>query len=221
MTEMRSGPYIWTTWLSRLLVGDRSCEWSAWFRAHHKNYVRATGSFDMVTWQMNHTALLNDVRDRLEAECKMVTTVTTEDQNYFNLRGSSGAMLSGKPDLVTMREDDAGTIYDVKTGQPNTSHIAQVMIYMYALPYVGGFRGVKFDGRLVYGDGSEMAIPADTVDDRFRERLFELMRRIIDSQPARKVPSALECRMCELTTADCPEKIERDPRDDVAEGAEF
>ena len=218
MTETRSGPYIWTTWLSRLLVGDRSCEWSAWFKAHHKNYVRSTGSFDVVTWQMNHTALLNEVRSGLEAEGK---TVMTEDQNYFNVRGNSGATLSGKPDLVAMNENVAGTIYDVKTGQPNASHTAQVMIYMYALPYVSGFRGMKFDGRLVYGDGSEVEIPAEAVDDHFRENLFALIHRVADLQPARKVPSALECGMCELTSADCTEKIERDPRDDIAEGAEF
>ncbi len=218
MTQARSGPYIWTTWLSRLLVGDRSCEWSAWFKAHHKNYVRSSGSFDAVTWQINHTALLNNVRARLESEG---SAVTTEDQNYFNLRGNSGATLSGKPDLVAMNEDNSGTIYDVKTGQPNVSHTAQVMIYMYALPYMGGFRGMKFDGRLVYSDGSELEIPAEAVDAHFKENLYGLIRRVADSQPARKVPSALECGMCDLTEADCPERIERDPRDDIAKGAEF
>lgn len=29
MTEPRTSPYIWTSWLSRLLVGDNSCEWAA------------------------------------------------------------------------------------------------------------------------------------------------------------------------------------------------
>ena len=218
MTETRSGPYIWVTWLSKLLVGDRSCEWAAWFKAHHKNYERAPSPFDAVIWQINHTALLNDVRDRLEIEGNRVLT---EDQNYFNLRGNSGAVLGGKPDLVVMRQDGAGTIYDVKTGQPRASDNAQVMIYMYALPYVGQFRGVEFDGRLVYGDKDEVEIPAHAVDDSFKSALFDLIRRISDSEPARKVPSGLECSMCDLAWTDCPDRIDSDPRESVAEGAEF
>ncbi|MYA60977.1 MAG: PD-(D/E)XK nuclease family protein, partial [Dehalococcoidia bacterium] len=174
--------------------------------------------FDAVTWQMNHTALLNNVRAGLELDGNRVLS---EDQNYFNLRGNSGAVLGGKPDLVIMRDDATGTIYDIKTGQPRASDNAQVMIYMYALPYVNQFRGVEFDGRLVYKEGSEVEIPFEAIDDSFKSHLFGLIRRISDSEPARKVPSALECGMCDITLADCPEMIEGDPRDAIAEGAEF
>ena len=55
MTRRRSGPYIWVTWLSRLLVGDRSCEWSSWFKAHHRYYDRMPSDFDAFTsifWRM-------------------------------------------------------------------------------------------------------------------------------------------------------------------------
>ncbi len=218
MTEPRSGPYIWVTWLSKLLVGDRSCEWAAWFKARYKNYVRSPGPFDAVAWQMNHTALLGDVRAKLETEGN---EVLSEDQNYFNLRGNSGAVLGGKPDLVVMQKDGAGTIYDIKTGQPRASDNVQVMIYMYALPYVNRFRGIKFDGRLVYRDDSQVEIPSHAVDDSFKNSLFKLIGRISVPEPARKVPSALECSMCDLTIADCPEMIEDDPRDTIAEGAEF
>ena len=218
MTEPRSGPYIWVTWLSKLLVGDRSCEWAAWFKAHHKNYERAPSPFDIVTWQMNHTALLGDVRLGLETDG---SRVLSEDQNYFNLRGNSGAVIGGKPDLVVMREDGTGTIYDVKTGQPRASDNAQVMIYMYALPYVNQFRGIKFQGRLVYGEGSEVDIPSEAVDETFKNRLFGLIHRISDSVPARRVASGLECSMCDLTAEDCVEKVESDPRKSIAEGAEF
>ena len=27
----RDEPYIWVTWLTRLLVGENSCEWAVWF----------------------------------------------------------------------------------------------------------------------------------------------------------------------------------------------
>ena len=35
MAVPRETPYIWTTWLPRLLTGENSCEWAVWFKAHH------------------------------------------------------------------------------------------------------------------------------------------------------------------------------------------
>ena len=218
MAEPRSGPYIWVTWLSRLLVGDRVCEWATWFKAQHRNYDRMPSSFDSVTWQMDHTTLLGEVRARLEAEG---LTVFTENQNYFNLRGSSGTVLGGKPDLVTLDQDGRGMVCDVKTGQPRASDSAQVMIYMYALPYVNQHRGVEFDGRLVYGDGDTLDIPADAINDSFKTQLFRLIGRVSDPEPALKVASGLECGMCDLTSTDCPDRIDEDPRSAIAEGAGF
>ena len=49
---------------------------------------------------------------------------------------------------------------------------------MYLLPIAqsGGWRGAKFEGALVvYADGSERRIPADSVDDAFVSRLAEFM----------------------------------------------
>ena len=218
MTEERSGPYVWVTWLSKLLVGDFSCEWAAWFKAHHKSYERMPSDFDVTVWQMNHTALLNDVRDRLEAEGRRVFM---ESQNYFNLRGSSGTVLGGKPDLVTVDDEGRGRIIDIKTGQPRASDNVQVMIYMYALPHVPQFRGMEFDGQLVYRGGHHVDIPASAVDDAFKSNLFDLIRRVSDSGPARKVPSGLECGMCDLTPADCPERLDEDPRQSVVDGGGF
>ena len=63
-----SKPYIWATWLSKLLSGDNACEWRAWFQAHHLNgsWTRAETTFDNVRWTMDHTKLLRDTRGRLE-----------------------------------------------------------------------------------------------------------------------------------------------------------
>ena len=36
----RDHPYIWATWLPRLLVGDNSCEWAIWFKAHYQKWTR-------------------------------------------------------------------------------------------------------------------------------------------------------------------------------------
>ena len=32
MTRPRGGNYLWVTWLSRLMAGEVSCTWAAWFR---------------------------------------------------------------------------------------------------------------------------------------------------------------------------------------------
>ena len=34
-TLREGGPYIWPTWLPKLLAGLDSCEWKIWFQVHH------------------------------------------------------------------------------------------------------------------------------------------------------------------------------------------
>ena len=160
----RSGPYIWVTWLSKLLVGDNSCEWASWFKAHYKDYAKFPSTFDSATWQMNHTALLNKVRARLEQEEK---AVYIEGQNHFTLRGSSGTVLAGKPDLISISAQKERTIHDIKTGQPRTSDQIQVMIYMYALPRaLKQYKGMAFDGMVGYKD-HEVPIPSSAINETF------------------------------------------------------
>ena len=207
MPEARSQPYIWVTWLTKLLVGENSCEWAAWFRAHYesRSYRKVPSSFDATAWQLNHTALLNRVRTRLEGEGK---TVFTESQNAFSLRGDS-ATLGGKPDLITT-DDTNGTIYDAKTGNPSPAHHIQVMLYMYAVPRaLGQYKGVTFDGEVVYED-HEVSIPSMAVDGPFVENLAQLIKRVAAVTPARKVPSPMECGYCNITKADCPERAADD-----------
>ncbi len=212
MLVKRASAYIWVTWLTKLLVGENSCEWAAWFRSRHENwsYEKMPSTFDATGWQLNHTALLNRICSQLEIQGK---TVFTENQNFFNLRGNV-ATLGGKPDLITISGNE-GTIYDAKTGNPSPSHHIQVMVYMYAIPRaLGQYKGVTFDGRVVYGD-DEIHIPPTAIDQPFIENLSQLIRRVASVTPARKVPSPMECGFCNITKADCPE---RSAGDTVQEG---
>ena len=132
MSQLRvNGPYIWVTWLTKLLVGENSCEWAAWFRSQHESWSwnKVPSTFDQAAWQMEHTVRLNDSRQYWE---ELGCTVLTEGQNSFVLRGKSAA-LGGRPDLIAWK-DGSGTVIDIKTGQPSPSHSVQVMIYMYAIP---------------------------------------------------------------------------------------
>lgn len=213
MTIARVSPYLWTTWLSKLLVGESSCEWAGWFKAHHRYYAKAPSDFDEVAYRMNHTALLSKVRLEFEA---MGRKVFVEQQNWFSLPGKkTGASLEGKPDIIAVAE--AGTICDVKTGQPKISDVIQVMIYMYAVPRaLPKYSGMKFDGLVVYKD-HRVTIPAEAIDDTFRANLGSLIQRLVSSEEANKVPSKSECGFCDLTKADCQDRVEDEPSDDEVE----
>ena len=116
--------------LSRLLSGDDSCEWQAWFQAHHysDSWTRADTNFDNVRWKMEHSKLLWESRERLEEHGY---TVGVEKQNRFRLKGES-TMVGGQPDLVSEKHGDI-TVIDVKTGTPRQWDIIQVMLYMFGL----------------------------------------------------------------------------------------
>ena len=56
----RESPYIWTTWLPKLLTGDNSCEWAVWLKAHYQDWAKMTSDFNQADWLVKHTALLNE-----------------------------------------------------------------------------------------------------------------------------------------------------------------
>ena len=206
MTRMRAAPYIWVTWLSRLLVGDDSCVWATWFRAHYEGFRKAeSSSFDLARWKMAHTRLMRETMDDLRSGGHVVTT---EEQNAFRLTGSSGATLAGKPDIRATAPDGSVTVYDAKTGTQKSSDAVQVMIYLYALARDPRCRDMPLDGRLVYGDGEEVSIPASSLDERFIDGLHDLLKRVTGSELAERVPSGRECAWCPLTFEDCPERID-------------
>ena len=71
--------YIWVTYLTKLLSGESQCEFASWFKAHH-TYDKAPGSFDLAKWNVKHTKLLHERRDKLEAQGYKVRI---EDHNKF------------------------------------------------------------------------------------------------------------------------------------------
>lgn len=205
MPTERSSPYIWVTWLSKLLAGDNSCEWASWFKAHYErsSYRQIPDTFDSASWQVEHTSLINTLVGQLEAGGK---TVYIDRQNAFTLSGKV-ATVGGRPDIIAVSAG-AATVYDVKTGRPKTSDQVQVMIYMYAVPLAfPQYKDVELDGAVVYNDHT-VDIPADGVGTRFLEDLLDLILRLSSPTPARRVPSAIECGFCEITSEDCSERVE-------------
>ena len=204
MVQLRNGgPYFWVTWLAKVLAGDSNCEWAAWFKARYdsKSWQKATRS-DLSSWAIAHTALVD--RTRKQWDDRGFSTFV-EDQNYFRLCGRI-ATPSGKPDLIAVNGSRA-VIADAKTGQPKPSHQAQVMLYMYAVPRaIPQYQGRVFDGEVVYEDHA-VRIPASAVEGQFLDELVAVIHRLSADTPPRRAPSGPECRFCDITAQDCPERV--------------
>ena len=206
MPQPREHPYIWATWLAKLLASDAHCQWAGWFRAHYQNWAKPPSDFDNAKWMLDHTALLNMERESREA---LGFTVHVENQNSFRLRGRY-ATLAGKPDLIAVKNSDA-VIIDAKTGRASPHHAVQVMIYQYALPRaLEEYRGMEFRGHVAYTD-STVEVPASRIDTKFVNDMGASIRRQAADTPARKVPSYDECKFCDISKADCPERVEGQP----------
>ena len=203
MAVPREAPTSGPTWLPRLLAGEHSCEWAVWFKAHHQDWTKVPSDFNQAQWMLNHTALLN----KRKANWKHGGfDVNIEGQNSFQLQGRS-ATLAGQPDLITQRDGQA-VIVDVKTGQDSASHVVQVMIYLYAIPRaLERYRTLKLRGQVTYDDHT-VRIPAEAVDDQFIQNLGALIRRLAADKPPARVPSRPECRFCDISALDCPDRVD-------------
>ena len=198
----RSFPYIWPTWLTKLLAGENSCEYAAWYKAHYEKYEKIDDGFDFATWNERHTALINRVRAELEISDAPVK-VYTENQNKFTWRHPL-ATIGGKPDLIALRSTTDHLVVECKTGKHRDSDIVQAKIYMHALPQVlDRHVGREMMGQVAYGhtvDGRmEITKRVDIeMDAGFSDRFIQLVGRVAAPLEARAVPSEQECGFCEL-----------------------
>jgi CRISPR/Cas system-associated exonuclease Cas4 (RecB family) len=203
----RGEPYIWVTWLPKLLVGEAHCQWALWFRAHHR-YEKASSTLNAALWCAQHAALVEKTAEALRNEGWMVSV---EDQNKFARRGKrTNATIAGKPDVIAVKGDVVRVI-ECKTGAPKGSDCMQVLIYMLLLPYVRS----ECNGRTVYGevryaDGLQVIEPSELTEG-LQEHIWKVIRQAADSNPPPKVPSGRDCRFCDITATDCADKIELEP----------
>jgi len=207
MAQERVEPYIWVTWLTKLLAGESNCEWSAWYRAHHTNYDKLPVSFDLARWTIEHNELVNERREQLLNDGY---EVYVEEENAFKRIGKTKITVSGKPDILAVR-DGAGFVEDCKTGRPRTSDQLQVLVYMLLLP-IGNPRceSLKLSGRVAYKTSS-VDIPASGLDDAFKARFVDLVHRVGGDSPLPKVPAWSECRWCDIGPADCLYRVSEPP----------
>jgi RecB family exonuclease len=207
MAIKRDAPYIWVTWITKIIAGEENCIWKGWFRAHNK-YDKKPSDFNLAEWTVNHNNML---RQRVESLKNDGFDVYVEGQNDFKIKGSTGATLAGKADIVAIK-DDGALIIDCKTGQERHSDKMQVLIYMLILPKTHrAVQGKKIIGEIQYNSAS-ISIDANDVSEDFKKTFRECMQQISDETAPEKVPSYSECSFCDITKDDCPDRIDEAPK---------
>jgi hypothetical protein len=205
-TTARRTPFIWVTWLTGLLSTDDSCRWAAWFKAHFTFAKVERDDSALTKWKAEHGDMVTARVAALRADG---WTVTVEEQNAFKQKGKkTGALLSGKPDIVATRGADA-LIVDCKSGARKDKDFWQVAIYLVMLPLVRPdiFAGRRLVGELRYHDGALLIQPEEMTPD-VKARISAQLLETGGLVPPEKVPSERECGFCDISAADCAERVE-------------
>ena len=174
-----------------------------WFKAHYRDWSKPPSDFDQTEWLMRHTALLNEQKALWAGGNRRVYV---EGQNAFRLRGKA-ATLAGRPDLVVLDDRDA-TIIDVKTGREQVWHRVQVMIYQYAVPLPYRSTGTSGSAARSCTPPTRFGFPRERCQGQFVDDLGALIRRLASDTPPGQVPSSSECRFCDISALDCPERMD-------------
>jgi hypothetical protein len=205
MTRRRKSPYIWVTWLSKLMAGEQTCDWMGWFKTHHQDFDKVPSDFDLAKWTMQHNQLLRELRQDLELES---TEQYMENQNGFKYT-FGGATISGKADLICHFGDGSICVYDAKTGKERISDQLQVMIYMHLLPLSHErYLGKSLKGCVVYNLDKRIEIRAAAIDKKFIDGLHYYLDILLREDPPGRAPSKSECRFCDIPKSECPERVE-------------
>lgn len=203
--KKRTKKSIWVTWLAKAMAGDLSCYWELWFKTNFENYKKLPESPELARWQINHSRLLYELRKERKAAGEKLFV---ESMARISHQIKPDLFLEGVPDLIAVSDNDV-TIYDCKTGEQKASHQVQVMIYIYyILHQLNRFPGLNPKGKVRYSDGMEIEIPDTLIDEKFIENLNYFINILSSEQPPPKTPSQFECKYCNISKIDCPERMD-------------
>lgn len=203
MAIAKSGkPYIWVTWLAKLLGGNR-CVWSAWFKAHYKYDKYEEMAADLVKWNREHNKLMAARVKELEADG---WKVMVEDQNAFKLEGEV-AVVAGKPDIVATKAGEV-LVVDGKTGRERDSDIWQVLFYLFSIPKSRPDLVGNLVGEVQYAKGDvRITLTPEELDADRMGAIVALIKAVAGSEPPAKAPSRDECKRCNIGHKDCPQRV--------------
>lgn len=194
----RGKPYVWVTWLTKLLAGEYKCWFAAWYKAHFK-YEKIEDP-ERESFFAKYTAIHDKiVENRVERMRDDGWLVRVEDEGEFRLEGKLGT-LAGKPDIVGIRDGIAVAI-DGKSGKRRLSDHWQVLIYMLALPLTWLRGHTELHGEVQYRDGAE---GVRELGDPERAKISEAMKIVAGPDRPETSPSSFECGRCDI--ASCPDR---------------
>ena len=197
----RRNPYIWPSWLAKLIAGEAQCTFQYWLKANYK-YQKLPSTF-AEQYKIDHNSLL---QDQAQQFLSGGSQVRKEDQNSFTIRGKT-ATIGGKPDIIALGVDN--TIGECKSGKHKKgSDVAQLKIYMYLAP-MAKLHGMTTtpNGLLIYQD-EVFEIPASEIEDSFKQLVRDEIAMLTSPEPPAKAPSARECRFCDVPIDICPARLE-------------
>ena len=201
--EPRGRAYVWPSWITKLIAGENRCWFAAWYKAHHK-YLKRPDDPDRAAFFADYTEAHDRIVNRRAAALRGEGwTVKLEADGEFRIRGEKvPADLSGKPDIVAMRSDEA-LIVDGKAGKPRQSDHWQVLIYVLFLPldWLKGFPRIR--GEVEYRDG---IVDVDPLTSEERRRIGSAIQVVGGSKVPDAAPSRNECKFCDV--ARCPHRAE-------------
>lgn len=189
----RPRPYVWPSWITKLLAGESKCWYSAWYKAQHK-YLKVPDDPDRADffeeYNRKHDAITERRAKELMAEGWIVKV---EEQGEFRVKGKLGD-ISGKPDIVAMK-DDVAKVVDAKSGKRRQSDHWQVLLYTLLLPmsWLKGFKEIQ--GEVEYADGTAEVRPITAEE---KERITSSLRLIMGPTAPEATPSAGDCKFCDI-----------------------
>ena len=198
----RGRPYVWVSWLTRLLAGENACVWKAWYKAHYK--VPKDESPEREAFFAEQTIKHDAIQDVREKELKDAGyTVKREEQGEFKLRGSKGD-LAGKPDLVGMNATEA-LIVEVKSGKQRESDAWQVLIYWFALS-LDWLKGsnLRIRGEVAYKGGVTRKVEALTPQSH--AKIADLLKLVTGDEEPLRTPGKWDCEYCDIQS--CPDRFQ-------------
>jgi hypothetical protein len=211
VTYSRRSLYLCTIWLARLIAGEITCVWSVWFRVHYGGYKQRPADGRLALWRADHNLEVLALASEREA---LGEQVWHEGQNAFKLRAAPNLVFAGQPDLISRAPDQQPMILDRKTGRRRDSDRIQVLLYMLCAPAgLPQCRGTTPSGCVVYGDDREHITP-DEITLEFRRTVRAFVDLLAAETPPRRTPTRRECRYCDISGADCDERIERSADED-------
>jgi hypothetical protein len=209
--EGKPRPYIYATWLTKLIAGESKCWYASWYKANHKYEKRPDdpGREDFFAeWTKKHDAI---VARRVEELRKQDYVVKVEEEGEFKLEGVT-CDVAGKPDYVAMK-DGVALVGDAKSGKKRESDHWQVLIYMFALP-LSWLKGTKYvvDGEVKYTDQVQ---PVRPLNEANRKRITEAIKKLASPEAPEAAPSIGECKFCDVAKCTFRKESERKPDGDA------